>query len=548
MMRTKHLFLMAAIAVFATGCRTNPKAIFQISGHFEGSLTNHLDGVTYTQTAVSTDLKPNSDPANLPTIVLVDRAGATQIKFEIQSITNRSLTVLVTPGMAQPMTLTQDKNSGCYVASGNVVAKFCASEPEITFDLLSAKDSKDSAELLTLVMYQFKTGDAVEVKETPQAFTLSQAIERARTKSFTSRIEFEHVLQAKKRAKAAYLHLLPQLTLGTIAGNVTVAPLAFVGSFSTILQAIGDLCPFLLPDRWFQTAEAKQQSKAEIDTNILMRLDMGVQIEGLFYVYNRDSRTRDLTTTIRNRAIKIRNEVRIRENMGQLPLGSTQNLNSIVNQIQQGLYVLDQIKAEDMATISQSLGFYGPMAVSAATIDTELVPIESASPVDYETINSAALSRSYELDQMDDLIAAAKDAKKASMFNWIDPAGDPNLGLGLALPTNVAVIASQVRELGIDKQQLQSILSQKVFDAVTDYNEARKAYQQASDGMKIQKSRLRTAEASLNAGVKVDFFGLIGILQDYLTGEISLESSNTNYRIARSQIDRLLLQGYYARF
>ena len=46
----------------------------------------------------------------------------------------------------------------------------------------------------------------------------------------------------------------------------------------------------------------------------------------------------------------------------------------------------------------------------------------------------------------------------------------------------------------------------------------------------------------------IDFFGLIGILQDYLNGEIQVESSRANYRVARSEIDRLLLQGYYASF
>jgi hypothetical protein len=240
--------------------------------------------------------------------------------------------------------------------------------------------------------------------------------------------------------------------------------------------------------------------------------------------------------------------VKVREDLGQLPLGSTGNLNSIVNQMQQNLSVLNQVTVEDLATISQTLGFYDPGTVKDVVIDHETVPIGQAPTVDASVINVQALKIAPELNQMDDLIVAAHDTKKAAYFSWLDPYGDPSLGLGFALPAQVQVLSSQIQELGVDRQQLQSIISLKVTDATTDYGQALQAYQLATQGMTIQQSRLDLMMSNLNAGVKVDFFGLIGVLQDYLGGEIAIASAEANFRVARAEVDRLLLSGYYAKF
>ena len=539
-MRATQLFCFFTAMVPVMGCLPSAPSAFDLfgdlSGHYEGALTNHLDGKTYSQTAVNADIAAHE---KFPvTVAIKDERGTPRLTFTVSNVTRKSITFLSSIGMTTAIKLAVDPITECFVGVGVQKIILCAEGPEVSFEI---QNPKDGTSQLSLVMHHFNKSDSAPPQEISQSFSLTKAISQARTKSFTSRIEFEHLVQAKARAKAAYLHLLPQITLGTIANNLTP-------SFSSILGAIGDLAPFLLPGRWIEADQAVQQSKAEQDASLLMRLDMGVQVEGLFYAYARDSKTRDLTHDIFTRATAIRDEVKVREDLGQLPLGSTANLDSILNQIQQNLTVLDQVKAEDLASISQTLGFFSPTAVGDAVIDAELVPIDNAPPVDFKVINAAALDRAIELDQMDDLIVAATDAKKASYFSWLDPYGDPSLGLGFALPSQVTVLKSQKNELKTARGQLEQIVSQKAFSATVDYEQALASYKTANEGMSIQQNRLDTMMSNLNAGVKVDFFGLIGILQDYLSGEISIEAARANYRVARAEIDRLLLQGYYAKF
>ena len=459
--------------------------ISQVSGHYEGSMTTHLDNGPYALTPLAADI--SRENGTLFRVTPRDKSGNVRITLEVTAIHGSTITLSSSLGMKEPMPLVLQNDTQCFAGKADLLVTLCANDGNLSFEILN---SVDHSSVLSLVLHHFSPNEAAPVNEQPRSFTLTQAVERARTQSFSSRIEFEHVIQAKARAKAAYLHLLPQITLGTVVNNI-------VPTFSSVLSAIGDLAPFLLPDHWLQARAAADMSRAEHDTDILMRLSVGAQVEGLYYTYARDLKTRDLTQDTLKRTIGIRNEVKIREDLGQLPVGSTANMDSIINQIQESLTVMGQVLAEDLASISQTLGFYDSNTVTGATIDTETVPIENAAAVDYKTINAAALSRSFELDQMDFLIASAQAGKSAQYYSWLDPYGDPSLGLGPALHSELEVTRSQIRELQIDKQQLQSILSQKVFNAVTDYGQALQGYQTAKDGMTIQNTALIPPSASL---------------------------------------------------
>jgi hypothetical protein len=541
MSKLQTLSLLTSFLALAA-CDPKTSELSMSPGTYEGSLITQANG-KYQQTSVKIDVTGDELPS---TISVNDMRGEPALTVRILNTADSSIELQSSLGMSTPLTLkSDDKATECYTAKADVAVTLCPSKTGLTFDI---RDSSKNIDIVSLSLHLLDTKNTSEPDEKPQAFTLSQAIERARTMSFQSRIEYEHVIQAKNQAKAAYLHLLPQLTLSTVANNITVAPLAFAATFTTALQDIGDLAPFLLPSRWFQAAAAKDQSKAEQDTYKLMRLDMGVQVEGLFYTYERDKASAAFTTDTLSKAVAIQKKVRILQNLGALPPPSAENMDAIVNQIEANQISFKSVLAEDLSAVSASLGFFSPIAVTDATVDNEQVPIDAAVSYEYPAVNSLALQQAIELNQMDDLIAAAKQQKHASYFSFLDPYGDPNLGLGAALPAQIAVQSSQIRELGIDRDQLKEVISQRSFNGVTDYGTALLLYQKSKEAMSIQQTRLNTETNYLNNGTNVDFFGLVQIFQDYLNAEINLESARANYRVARSEIDRLLLQGYYARF
>jgi outer membrane protein TolC len=522
---------LLALAFLLFSCKPGAPVISQISGLYEGSLTTQTS-TGFQKTSVSSLI-----PLTKGGSKKIDVTGASQVSLslEVSDLTDSSLTLSSSLVLSAPTSLQFDPESGCYLTHGTFDVELCASEPEITF---SINDGQGKS-LLALVLYANQPAPAPS--EIPQTFTLSQAIARAQKMSFQSKIEFEHVIQARASASAAYLHLVPQLTFSTIANNIEPG-------ISSLVAAIGDLAPFLLPSRWIEAKEATQQSQAEQDSDRLMRLDMAAQVEGLFYTYNRDQRSLAVYKTFETRVAAILTQVIQAETAGRLGAGSGDAVQAAYNDLTHNDDVYGQILTEDRSALSQALGFFNPLTVEDVTIDQEQFPIENSQAVDFNTVNSEALSRSIEVDQFNDLIAEAKLNKKEEYFDWLDPVSNPVLGLGASLPSQLKIAQSEVDEIGTDLDQTKSEISQKVLNAVTDYEQALDNYQDAQSDIVLHEHRLNTILQELSAVTSISAFDLCSVISDDLGANLALEQARADYRVARAEIDRLLLQGYYLSF
>jgi hypothetical protein len=518
----------SVLSILLLSCKPTAPAISQISGDYSGSLITHTVA-DFEKFTVSSNIPATQGRSKE---ITVNGASGSVLSLQLTDLTNSGLTMTSSEGLSGPVTLKFDAESGCYSGKG---VELCASNPEITFEV---SDSK-GASILSLVLYASQS-DVTEA-ETPQVFSLSQAIARAQKTSFQSKIEFEHVIQARETATAAYLHLVPQLTLSTLANNL--AP-----GISSLLGAIADLAPFLLPSRWIQAKEATKQSQVEQDSERLMRLDMAAQIEGLFYTYDRDRRSQVVYKTFETRVTAILDTVTKNESAGHLISGSADTVQAAYNDLTHNDGVYEQVLTEDRSALSQSLGFFNPLAVQDAQIDVEPVTVDSAPAADFNTVNQAALARSVEVDQLNELIAEAKLEKKEEFFDWLDPVGNPQLGLGAALPAQLTIAQSQVNELAITLDQTQSGISQEALNAVTDYEQALDNYQDAQSDMILHEHRLSTILQQLNSGAAVDAFDLCSVIADDLGANLALEQARADYRVACAEIDRLQLQGFYQSF
>jgi hypothetical protein len=517
-----------SLAILLLSCKPSGPAISQISGNYSGSLITHTTA-DFEKISVSSNIPASQGRSK---VISVGSPSGVALSLEFTDLTNSGLTLTSSVGLSGPMALTFDAQSGCYSGEG---VELCTSNPEITFEVSDTKGGS----ILSLVLYASEA-NGTQV-EKPQVFSLTQAIARAQNMSFQSKIEFQHVIQARETATAAYLHLVPQLTLPTLANNL--AP-----GFSSLLGAIADLAPFLLPSRWIEAKEATKQSQVEQDSERLMRLDMASQVEGLFYTYDRDRRSQAVYKTFETRVTVILDAVTKSESAGHLISGSADTVQAAYNDLTHNDGVYEQVLTEDRSALSQSLGFFNPLAVQDAQIDVEPVTVDSAPAADFNTVNQAALARSIEVDQLGDLIAEAKLAKKEEFFDWLDPMGNPQLGLGLALPAQLTIAQSQVNELAITRDQTQSGISQEALNAVTDYEQALDNYQDAQSDTVLHEHRLSTILQQLNSGDSVDAFDLCSIIADDLGANLALEQARADYRVSRAEIDRLQLQGFYQSF
>jgi hypothetical protein len=374
--------------------------------------------------------------------------------------------------------------------------------------------------------------------EDPVALTLSEAISLGLKANFESRVEYEHVMQARHAARGAYLNLVPHLNLANLLTNF---PLSVYSS----IAIIGDVVPFLLPNRWFMAKEAGQLFQAEKYAQIIMQADLATQIEGLGYALQRDEDILDFTRYLKSRVNDVRNGVYALELKKEFPEGSARHLEAYENSIEMDVYTLGQMISADKQALAQALGLHNPEGIVDLVFDPEPTPIEYAVKLDKISLGQVSLNRSFELQQMDALILYNTYKKQELYFSFLDPTVDPTIELGLALGEFIKIGNSQNKELQIKREKLQAVAVQKVHSAVDQYNGALDTLAMATEGLKIQEDRIKMILTQVTPNSNLNTLDILSIFQDYTVNWLRQKTIVVGFKIARANLDRLLLQGYY---
>ncbi|HUP58773.1 MAG TPA: hypothetical protein VM598_15040, partial [Bdellovibrionota bacterium] len=377
----------------------------------------------------------------------------------------------------------------------------------------------------------------VELEE-PRSYRLDEAIERAFTQRFESRIEFERVMQARHLAARSYRELLPHFGIGSILALATA-------NVSGILGSIGDLAPFLFPSRWQQARQDAFLAQAERDSLLVMRGNSGVQLEGFAYAIARDlAITRHYEEAI-GEAERLRDLVRSLESMGALPIGSWQLVETSIHRMRDEHAAVGLGLRQALRHSAQALGLMNPEAVTALVLSADQAPIEAPEEIDTRQLLETAVQRSIEVRQAGFAIEAARVARRSVSFSWLDPAGESSLGFGF--PSRVEIARSRITELEASRAQLQSIVLQKASEAAEAHSFAVAAHARAREDLALQEARVARIRRAVEFGAGPTQLDLATALLDRLRARASLETSVAAYRLSRAKIDRLLLRGHYSR-
>jgi hypothetical protein len=518
-----NLLIGATLAIAGSACDRQEYP----AGHFEGSLFARTEG-GITESPVSFEIsRPDHRQG---TIEVRDTAGTLLLRLKVERIGARGFSLTLPAPWNRAVPLVDD--SGCYVHAGDPRVSFCHSPDKA---LLEVSDPGGQP-VLTLSGDRFGA-DTPLVMEAPRALTLADAIQTALGRNFGSRIEFEHLLQARAAARAAYLNLLPHLSLSTALSNLPP-------SATSLFASIGDVAPFLLPDRWLQARAAAHAAQAQADALDLMRADLATTVEGLAYALIRDEEALALYDPLLDRLTTTLPRIMDLESRGQMLTGSALHVRAIIDSLKLDKIGLMSLLQQDRETMAAALGFHNPEGVLDVSLGDEATTIHTAAPVDAKVLAPIALGRSFELRQIDHLIEAANDSREAVVFNWLDPAGEPGANLGPSLGANLVVARSRVNELMIAREELQAGIAAKVSQAANEWNLALESVGLMDESVSLQAQRLDFVLGEIGS-LQLNTLDIEGVVQDCVATGVRRAALVAGFRVARSKVDRLLLQGHY---
>lgn len=367
---------------------------------------------------------------------------------------------------------------------------------------------------------------------------MDQLIQRAKDSNFESQIAFEQFVQAKLAAQNAMLNLLPHFSTSTV---LNVASLNLLN----VAKSVGDLVPFLLPNKWFHARDEKFQSDAEYDGWVLMRADAVSIVQGLILAIARDQDSIQLLYADEDSVRQIRDEIVQREHSGLMQIGSSDDISSVLNSIDQAISLLDTTLREERAALAQAVGFQNPDAISEITGVPD-DPIEGATPPDGSALAEQVLKNSVELKQMDALVAMSKWNRRASYFNWLDPSGDGAGGIGFGLGDYLAIGRAQQQEVQTKRDQVRSMLMEKTTVTLDEAKQTLQAYGLASDGADIQTRRIARLTQNLHAGIAFALSDLVDALEKESGSEVQRLGARYGFYAIQSRIQRLAFTGVYS--
>ena len=518
--------------LFLTCCRHLPQ------GHFEGNLqtkspTHHtveLVGIDVRRVAPRLKLiEVKNSQSKVLSQILVTKVSYKKFLLNISQI--RKDPFLLTKSEARD----QLHGDACYSSAGEWYIQFCYSEDQFYF---KARSPLTATEHLLFGSLTAPKGMAVHGDfslEDPIDLSLDEGVKRALDFSFESREGFEKAYQAKLEATKAYLNLLPHLTVG-ILWYVSPSPTSAVtGLFSFF--------PFLLPSAWLDAKKASIDSKVQLKAMKILRADLIVTIESLFYEF---ARTEKIQTISRQFLEKLERF----ESGGGVRIGQLAKLEAfgkirenLKNSIEYSNWILEQ----NRFALSRALGFHNPIAVKKLRLGDSAYS-EIPSEIDRETLGQGALRRSIELSQLDLVLRSETTRKTWLYFNWLNPNGDSQAPLGFSLFTHAKLIEARTNEILLQQDELKTRIFNRSYEVALNHNRAIQLYLTTVKKAKTSEEQFMRLMGKADEEQFSDDYlqKMAGHLQDWITASLESEDHLRNLRIEKARANRLLLSGHYA--
>lgn len=430
-----------------------------------------------------------------------------------------------------------------YANQDSITLHDCITESikELENDFLSVKNQlKTPAINFFSINYGGTNANNQPQFEKPRSYSLTELKSLAKSQNLDNQIGLQNLKMAKMNMKLHYQNLLPHLSINS---GVTI----FTSGLTLgLLTAIGDLVPFLLPTRWVQARQNADVYKAQVVAQETLEKDTTQMIEGLSLQIVSEAKSIYQIDQINNLFLANIAYVQKKEHIGMIRKGRVKDLQSVASQLQEMLLIYKKNYVQDMMELANAVGFKNPLAISSITMTTPF-SIDHTPTMNLDNFDlNSIIANSLELKQFNILIQSSRWNRRNSEFQWLDPSGDPQGGLGAGTGTYVKLNKELTNSLKQQAAQTQADIIKKLTQSTGNFQSSVEAYNQAYDGLKLQFERIQSANEEFvkeandtPLGEIQDSYGqIVGQLINLSTGEFGAYSEF-------SHINRLTLEGDY---
>ncbi len=427
-------------------------------------------------------------------------------------------------------TLKVHKTEPCLQAnSKNELLKICFNKDQIKIDF----QDKNTAESILQLSVK-KTDDLSTSYVT--GLTIDELLGRTKYINYTVMQKAEGVYRAKSQISLAYRNLLPRLNLRDVL-SFALGPFGFV-------EAIGNLVPFVFPSNWYKFEQSKDLSKAETASYASLRGNEMHTVEALSYLHLRNIEISKYLEQEITWLKEVQKHLETREQIGDIPQGTSILLSVKIGSLSLDKEQLDLYIQNENSLIAHSIG--SPVGKSLQLANLPRIDISRSETISAETCMNSVPKNSHEVAAINHMIKASQNQSLEAQYSFLDPNSDGALGIGT--PTLIRIGKSHVNELKIRQKEIISLLQKGCTESVNERNTSVRTYNMSwqylkqSQNLKNILSQKIILEGNFSTEVLLE---LVANSENLVKFKSQALSSETQFRVSESKLNRLTLNGFY---
>ena len=388
--------------------------------------------------------------------------------------------------------LSKEKASNCWVQKRDSLRIELCTQREFSFIVFDTKTEKEVDRLI------LKRTNTYDQPAYPRSYKLQELKQLAFQRSFSFREELQIGQQNKLQVKNTLGNLIPHLGINSYAGFVL---------FKEVLGSLGlfsDLIPFVWPNRWYELEATKEEARAQQNAIQIVQWNSRLDAELLSLAWIMNQR---LLVTLENEEQEISRISTSLEGYAKAGLADPQAglvLAANLTKVKLAKQDISLVQKDTLPMVAWSAGFYNALSLSSIEFsEDDFAEIRNIKLEDRNGLIQAALSRSLEIQQLEQLKRAAEERTQGRYWNFLDPDGEPKGNLGFGFGAYIAIGRSQQDLIQRRIERLKVEIPSQLGILLEKHVGLRKRYAVALEGLKQQKFRVTKLMNYLNSGMRI---------------------------------------------
>jgi outer membrane protein TolC len=379
---------------------------------------------------------------------------------------------------------------------------------------------------------------------------LEGVAKKVKETNFTVLENAQRVYQAKETITYSKRNLLPRLNFW----NILKLPF----DWTSALDIVQDIAPFLVPNNWFRLSQnklfflaQKEQYRAlwanEVMTSKLLYINTLRDEDFLSALELQKDQVQELLKIVEARAV-----------MGNVPPQVLKFLQIRKLELEEDLRSLDTLVFEERKALNYMMGYQQEDSVTLTKINLPIV--SDLNHISFDTFIFRALDNAPEINQYNYIKSAVKYISKEAYFSFLGSSTTARSagggvfnnipiqdGLGFGMGSTIRIAKSEGRILDMNIKATKEVIKKNLYNLVYNFNSFVENIDNQNERYKLATDNYEIIKTQLVLGMNVDPLEMLTSIENLFDASISLTNYKYEVVTTMEKLKRSIFNGDYSR-